>query len=86
MFEANGTAERDAALVVRNRFREQSRYEGGDKAYDTTHFAAGCRNQKVTRHVAQTWSDLAGEPLTLVRRRTPDMPSVISHWSKQTSR
>jgi hypothetical protein len=40
-------------------------------AYDTADFGAECRNLKVTPHVAQNWTG----PM-LVRRSTPDMPSV----------
>jgi hypothetical protein len=78
VFEANGTAERDAALVMLEQIpgTKQVTVGGGDKGYDTADFVAECRNLKVTAHVAQTWSDPVGAPLMLERRSTPDMPSV----------
>src|SRR6266852_368531 len=54
VFEANGTAERDAALVMLEQISGTSRVTvGGDKGYDTADFVAECRNLKVTPHVAQ---------------------------------
>ncbi len=54
VFEANGTAERDAALVMLEQIPgTQQVTVGGDKAYDTADFVAECRNLKVTPHVAQ---------------------------------
>jgi len=53
-FEANGTAERDAALVMLERVEGTERVTlGGDKGYDTADFVAECRNMNVTPHVAQ---------------------------------
>ena len=54
VFEANGTAERDAALVMLEQIPGTKQVTvGGDKAYDTAEFVAECRNFKVTPHVAQ---------------------------------
>jgi hypothetical protein len=54
LFEANGTAERDAALVMLERLPGNRRVTvAGDKGYDTRDFVAECRNLKVTPHVAQ---------------------------------
>src|SRR5713101_821393 len=54
VFEANGTAERDAALVMLEQIRGTKQVTvGGDKGYDTKDFVAECRNLKVTPHVAQ---------------------------------
>jgi len=54
VFEANGTAERDAALVMLEQIPGTRQVTvGGDKAYDTGDFVAECRNLKVTPHVAQ---------------------------------
>src|SRR5438552_1888861 len=54
VFEANGTAERDAALVRLEQIPGTKHVTvGGDKAYDTADFVAECRNLKVTPHVAQ---------------------------------
>jgi len=54
LFQANGTAERDAALVMLEQLPGNERVTvGADKAYDTKDFVAECRNIKVTPHVAQ---------------------------------
>ena len=54
LFQANGTAERDAALVMLERLPGESRVTvGADKAYDTKDLVAECRNMQVTPHVAQ---------------------------------
>src|ERR1700694_5637079 len=54
VFEANGTAERDGALVMLEQIPGTKQVTvGGDKAYDTADFVAECRNLKVTPHVAQ---------------------------------
>jgi transposase len=54
VFEANGTAERDAALLMLEQIPGTKQVTvGGDKAYDTADFVAECRNLKVTPHVAQ---------------------------------
>jgi len=77
VFEANGTAERDAALVMLEQIPGTKQVTvGGDKGYDTADFVAECRNLKVTRTWPKTWSGPVGAPLMLVRRSTPDMPSV----------
>jgi transposase len=54
LFQANGTAERDAALVMLEKLPGDERVTvGADKAYDTKDFVAECRNMKVTPHVSQ---------------------------------
>jgi transposase len=54
LFEANGTAERDAALVMLEQIPGNRRVTvAGDKGYDTRDFVAECRNLKATPHVAQ---------------------------------
>lgn len=54
VFEANGTAERDAALVMLEQIPgTKSITAGGDKGYDTFDFVSECRNLGVTPHVAQ---------------------------------
>jgi transposase len=54
VFQANGTAERDAALVMAERIPGTKRVTlGGDKGFDTQGFVAECRNLQVTPHVAQ---------------------------------
>jgi hypothetical protein len=54
VFEANGTAERDAALVMLEQIPGTKPVTaGGDKGYDTSDFVAECRHLGVTPHVAQ---------------------------------
>ena len=54
VFQANGTAERDAALVMLERIPGDHRVTvGADKAYDTKDFVAESRNLQVTPQVAQ---------------------------------
>jgi hypothetical protein len=55
VFEANGTADRDAALVMLEQIAGTRLVTvGGDKAYDMADFVVECRHLKVTPHVAQT--------------------------------
>lgn len=54
LFQANGTAERDAALVMLEQIPGANRVTvGTDKGYDTRHFVKECRHMNVTPHVAQ---------------------------------
>ena len=54
VFQANGTAERDAALILLEQIAGIRRVTvGADKAYDTRDFVKECRNMNVTPHVAQ---------------------------------
>jgi len=54
LFQANGTAERDAALVMLEQIPGGRRVTvGADKGYDTKDFVAECRHLQVTPHVAQ---------------------------------
>src|SRR5262250_729305 len=54
VFQANGTAERDAALVMLEQIPGTKPLTvGGDKGFDTFGFVAECRNLRVTPHVAQ---------------------------------
>lgn len=54
VFQANGTAERDAALIMLEQIPgKQQVTVGGDKGYDTAGFVADCRELHVTPHVAQ---------------------------------
>jgi IS5 family transposase len=53
-FQANGTAERDAALVMLERVDGTKRITvAGDKGYDTADFVVECRHMKATPQVAQ---------------------------------
>jgi transposase len=54
VFQANGTAERDAALVMIEKIPgDQPVTVGADKAYDTKDFVKETREMNVTPHVAQ---------------------------------
>jgi len=54
VFQANGTAERDAGLVMLEQLPGDQRVTvGADKGYDTRDFIAECRHLRVTPHVAQ---------------------------------
>jgi transposase len=54
VFAANGTAERDAALVMLEQIPGGKQVTvGGDKGFDTRDFVAECRHLGVTPHVAQ---------------------------------
>lgn len=54
VFQANGTAERDAALIMLEQIPSTRRVTvGADKGYDTRDFVAECRHLNVTPHVSQ---------------------------------
>lgn len=54
VFEANGTAERDAALIMLEQIPGTRRVTvGADKGYDTRDFVRECRHVNATPHVAQ---------------------------------
>ena len=64
VFEANGTAERDAALLMLEQLRgRQPVTVGGDKGFDTFGFVAECRNLQVTPHVAQNLTRRGGSAI-----------------------
>ena len=64
LFQANGTAERDAGLVMLEQLRGEHRVTvGADKGYDTRDFVAECRNLKVTPHVAQNTKRSGGSAI-----------------------
>jgi IS5 family transposase len=64
VFQANGTAERDAALVMLEQVPGGQRVTvGADKAYDTRDFVSECRNLKVTPHVAQNTKRSGGSAI-----------------------
>jgi IS5 family transposase len=63
-WEANGTAEREAALVMLEQIPGDERVTvGGDKGYDTRDFVKECRHMKVTPHVAQNDNRLGGSAI-----------------------
>lgn len=54
VFQANGTAERDAALTMLEQIPGTKRATvGGDKGFDTSGFVEECRNLRVVPHVAR---------------------------------
>jgi transposase len=64
VFQANGTAERDAALVMMERIPGEQRVTvGGDKGYDTKGFVTESRNMNVTPHVAQNTKRSGGSAI-----------------------
>ena len=49
MWEATGTAERDAAMAMLQQIPGTGRVSvGGDKGFDTAEFVHECRNMRVT--------------------------------------
>ena len=64
VFQANGTAERDAALVMMEKLPGTKTVTvGGDKGFDTRGFVAECRNLRVTPHVAQNHGRAGGSAI-----------------------
>jgi transposase len=64
VFQANGTAERDAALVMIEQISGVHRVTvGADKAYDTKDYVAECRNMNATPHVAQNINRSGGSAI-----------------------
>jgi hypothetical protein len=64
VWEANGTAERDTALVMLEQLPGQRRLTvGGDKGFDTADFVAECRHMQVTPQVAQNHKRSGGSAI-----------------------
>lgn len=64
VFQANGTAERDAALVMLEQIGgTNSVTVGGDKAFDTRVFVKECRHMGVVPHVAQNHGRRGGSAI-----------------------
>jgi IS5 family transposase len=64
LLEANGRAERDAALVMLEQVRGNGRVTvGGDKGFDAQEFVEECRRMKVTPHVAQNHGRRGGSAI-----------------------
>jgi len=82
LFQANGTAERDAALMMLEQIPGEYRVTvGADKAYDTQDFVAECRNLQVTPHVAQNTKRRGGSALD--ERTTRQAGSAISQKKRK---
>jgi len=64
VWEATGTAERDAAMAMLQEVPGTGRVTvGGDKGFDTAEFVRECRNLCVTPHVAQNLARRGGSAL-----------------------
>ena len=64
VWEATGTAERDAAMVMLQDVPGSERVTvGGDKGFDTAEFVRECRNMCVTPHVAQNLARPGGSAI-----------------------
>ncbi|MGA7848582.1 MAG: IS5 family transposase [Terriglobales bacterium] len=64
VFQANGTAERDAALIMLEKLPGTQKVTvGGDKGFDTFGFVAECRHLQVVPHVAQNLGRCGGSAI-----------------------
>jgi transposase len=64
VWEATGTAERDAAMVLLQEVPGIGQVTvGGDKGFDTAEFVRECRNMRVTPHVAQNLARPGGSAI-----------------------
>src|ERR1700677_1800556 len=64
VWEATGTAERDAAMAMLQDIPGRERVTvGGDKGFDTAEFVRECRNMRVTPHVAQNLARPGGSAI-----------------------
>jgi transposase len=64
VWEATGTAERDAAMALLQEVPGTGRLTvGGDKGFDTAEFVRECRNMRVTPHVAQNLGRRGGSSI-----------------------
>jgi len=64
VWEATGTAERDAAMALLQDVPGTGRLTvGGDKGFDTAEFVRECRNMRVTPHVAQNLARRGGSSI-----------------------
>ena len=64
VWEANGTAERDTALLMLEQVPSTKQVTvGGDKGFDTADFVAECRHMQVTPHVAQNQTRRGGSAI-----------------------
>jgi len=79
--QANGTAEREAALEMLAELPGEARKSvGADKAYDTESFVEGCRDINVTPHLAQNTS---GRSSRIDRRTTRHAGYRISQFARK---
>jgi len=81
VFQANGTAERDAALVMLEQIPgTRPATVGGDKGFDTFGFVAECRHLRVTPQVAQNDQRRGG---SAIDGRTTRHPGYIVSQRKR---
>jgi transposase len=81
VFVANGTAERDAALIMLEKLPgTQPVTVGGDKGFDTFGFVAECRNLQVVPHVAQNLGRRGG---SAIDGRTTRHPGYVLSQRKR---
>ena len=79
--EANGTAEREAALEMLAQLPGEARKTvGADKAYDTEDFVQSCRDLDVTPHVAQNTS---GRSSRIDQRTTRHAGYALSQFARK---
>ena len=72
LLQANGRAERDAALLMLEQVPGQGRITvGGDKGFDTTEFVDECRHMNVTPHLAQNTGRPGGSAIDARTTRHP---------------
>jgi IS5 family transposase len=72
LLQANGRAERDAALLMLEQVPGDSRITvGGDKGFDTAEFVEQCRHMNVTPHVAQSDGRRGGSAIDARTTRHP---------------
>src|SRR5246500_3586564 len=72
LLQANGRAERDAALLMLEQVPGDGRITvGGDKGFDTAEFVDQCRHMNVTPHVAQNTSRPGGSAIDARTTRHP---------------
>jgi transposase len=82
VFQANGTAERDAAMVLLEQIPGDGRVTvGADKAYDTRDFVRECRHMNVTPHVAQNVKRSGGSAID--RRTIRHGGYEVSQWKRK---
>jgi len=82
VFQANGRAERDAALVMLEQIPgTQPVTVGGDKGFDTFGFVAECRHLGVTPHVAQNEQRRGGSAID--GRTTRHLGYVLSQRKRK---
>jgi transposase len=64
LLQANGRAERDAALIMLEQVPGDGQITvGGDKGFDTQEFVSECRHMNVTPHVAQNTNRAGGSAI-----------------------